>query len=367
MLGEVEYLRWIRAAFSRTRFSLASSGMPPPAARLAALATLDVAAHLSRWPDGARRLEAAVAARLGVPSACVVAAPGTTGANFLAFAATLSPGDEVLLETPRYGPLEATATGLGARVVHFGRPAADRHQPDPDEVAAKLGPRSRFVVLTDPHNPSGVRLDPDRLHAVVEAVAAHADALVLVDEVYRDAAPTPWPSCADPGRPIVATASLTKAFGLAALRAGWAVAPEPVAERLRAAADHVVPGSFEPGWSIAADILEGPLADAILADTRAHLRRAGGRLETFLAERPDFRAVKPDVPCVAFVEVPDRLGGASELTDALLRETGVLVVPGRFFGDDTGVRIALCAPPDQIEAGLDALTSWRRSSPRPGD
>jgi len=360
VLGEVDYLLWIREAFGGTRLSLASSGMPPPAARLAGLDRLDVGAHLAKWPEGSRRLEAAVAARLGAPPACVVAAPGTTGANFLAFAATVSPGDEVLLETPRYGPLEATATGLGARVVHFGRPASRRHQPDPDEVAAQLGPRTRLVVLTDPHNPSGVRLDPDRLEAIVDAVAAHGGALVLVDEVYREAAPTPFPSCADPAKPIIATASLTKAYGLPALRAGWAAAPEPVAARLRAAADHVVPGSVEPGWSIAAGVLEGPLADAILADTRAHLRRAGARLDAFLAARPDFHAVPPDVPCVAFVEVPARLGSASELTDALLRETGVLVVPGRFFGDDSRVRIALCAPPDQVEAGLEALTSWRR-------
>ena len=352
MLGEVAYLRWIRAAFGRTRHSLASSGMPPPAPELLASVPLDPVGILGGFPQGRARLEAAVAARQGVDPASVVAGAGTTGANFLAMAALLEPGDEVVIEHPAYGPLADTARALGARIRHLPRRPEDGWQPDPDDPALAVAPK--LLVLTDPHNPTGVRLVPERLAALV-ARAARQGTEVLVDEVYREAAADPWPTAFDPDGPVIATGSLTKAYGLSALRAGWALAPAPVAERLRAATDHFNPGSFEPGWSYAAALLDGPGADRILEATRRHLAGAGARLAAFLAAHPAWSAVAPDVPCVAFPRVPDGLGTGTAVAEGLLGSTGTLVVPGAFFGDDTRVRLALCGAEADLSAGLEAL------------
>lgn len=360
MLPEVAYLAWIRAAWRRTRHSLSSSGMPPPdAARLASV-PFDLPAVLSRKvQDGAGRLEAAVATRQGVDAAAVVAGAGTTGANFLVMAGCLSPGDEVVVETPGYGPLEATARALGARVRPLTRRPEDGYQPDPEDPV--LSERTRLVILTDPHNPSGVRLTPDRLAALV-AWAAGTGAILLVDEVYREAAAEPWPTAFEAAGPVVATGSLTKAYGLSALRAGWAMAPAPIAAACRAAADHVAPGSLEPGWSFAAAFLESPVADAVLGDTRAHLAYAGARFAAFRARCPGWAGPAPDVPCVAFPAVPRGLGTGTALAAALLDGTGTLVVPGAFFGDDARVRLAFGAPQADLTAGLEALA---RFSPSP--
>ena len=84
----------------------------------------------------------AIASRYDVSTDQVVAADGTSMANFLAMAALISPGDEVLIEHPAYDPLIAAASFLGAKIKRFERKAEDGFRLDPDAVReAMIGPR----------------------------------------------------------------------------------------------------------------------------------------------------------------------------------------------------------------------------------
>ena len=95
----------------------------------------------------------------------VVTAPGTSGANFLAFAALVEPGDEVLVERPTYEPLLAALGFLGARVRRFERRFENGYRLDLDEIRSQLTDGVRLVVLANPHNPSGVLLPPEEVAA----------------------------------------------------------------------------------------------------------------------------------------------------------------------------------------------------------
>src|ERR1700724_2457106 len=102
---------------------------------------------------GYQPLIEAIAARHGARPEQVVTAAGTSGANFLAFAALLEPGDEVLIEQPTYEPLLAALSWLGVRLRRFQRRFEDAFRFDPDEVRAQLAAASgrrgvRLVVLT---------------------------------------------------------------------------------------------------------------------------------------------------------------------------------------------------------------------------
>lgn len=354
MLPDVPYLTWIRAAFARATWSLGSSGMPPPPAEvLAGLATTPEGVLDRAPPPGAERLAAAVGARWGVPAGAVVAAPGATGANFLALAAAVGPGDEVVIERPRYQPMADTAAALGARVVDWPRRPEDGWQPDPDALAGLIGPRTRAVVLTDPHNPTGVRLEGERL-AALGARAARAGVFVLVDEVYRDLLAGPVGTAFDPDGPFVVTSSLTKAYGLSALRAGWALAPAGLVPRLAGARDHVLGAALEPGWSLGARFV-AEAADAVLGRSRARAAEAAARLGTFLDAHPGWRAVRPDAAAVAFLEPPPALGPVDALCERLLADHGVVAAPGAYFGDPARLRLGLTAPPEHLDRGLAAL------------
>ena len=132
--------------------------------------------------NGYRPLMDAIAARYGVDPDRVTTAGGTSGANFLVFAALLEPGDEVLVERPGYDPLLGAARMFGARTVRFERAFADGYALDPDRIRAAMTPRTKLIVITTPHNPTGVAADRAALEAIGR-LAQTAGAHVLVDEV----------------------------------------------------------------------------------------------------------------------------------------------------------------------------------------
>ena len=98
-----------------------------------------------------------LSAKADVPVENIVQAQGTSMANHLAMAALIEPGDEVLIEEPSYQAIISTAEYLGAKVRRFPRKFESGFQLDPREVERCVTPRTRLIVLTNLHNPSGAR------------------------------------------------------------------------------------------------------------------------------------------------------------------------------------------------------------------
>ena len=113
------YMRWAKE-HAAARYNLANSGLLGCSAADLVLEPEDVQINAASR-DGYPPLLEAIAARYGVSPGQVVTAPGTSGANFLAFAALVGPGDEVLVERPTYEPLLAALGFLGARIERFER------------------------------------------------------------------------------------------------------------------------------------------------------------------------------------------------------------------------------------------------------
>src|SRR6185369_10897731 len=187
---------------------------------------LDGASH-PRYPP----LRDAIARRYGVGPEQVVAAVGTSMANFLAMAALIEPGEEVLVEQPTYEPLLGAASFLGGEIKRFDRRSNDGFRIDIDRVAAAVTGRTRLIVITNLHNPSSAIAGESELRALAE-LARDAGARILVDEVYLDSAVQPGRSAIHIGPEFVCTNSLTKVYGLSGLRCGWILAEPQLAERM---------------------------------------------------------------------------------------------------------------------------------------
>jgi aspartate/methionine/tyrosine aminotransferase len=301
--------------------------------------------------NGYEPLVDAIAARYGVAAARITTASGTSGANFQVYAALLEPGDDVLVERPGYDPLLGAGRLLGANVERFERRFEDGYALDPERVARAITPRTRLIVITTPHNPTGSLAE----RAALEAVGRHAQAVgahVLVDEVYLDAADGTAAPAATLGETFITTSSLTKSYGLASLRCGWSISSREVAERIRRARD-VIDGT----GSIVAERLAA-LAFAQLpklaARAQALLEENGALLRRFLASREDLEVVIPGMSTVVF---PRLLGetDTSAFADRLLSERGTAVVPGRFFEAPGHFRIALGTSATVLRGGLEQL------------
>jgi aspartate/methionine/tyrosine aminotransferase len=302
-------------------------------------------------PDGYPPLLEAIARHHGVEPERVATAGGCSGATFLACAAILSPGDDVLVETPGYDPLAGAATLLGARVTAFQRRFEDGYALDPDAVAAALTPATRLVMLSNPHNPSGAAASSEslaRLANLAEALGFY----VLVDEVYRDTVLEDRPEpAALRSHHVVSTSSLTKAYGLASLRCGWAIASPDLAGAIRRARDVVDVWSAMPADRIS--VVAFRHLDRLAARARAIVEPNRAAVAEFLARRPALRAV-PSRSTLVF----PRLSGtddAGPFVDRLFRETGTAVAPGRFFGSPAHFRVAFGGDPAALRQGLAAI------------
>jgi aspartate/methionine/tyrosine aminotransferase len=278
-------------------------------------------------------LEARIARRYGVPRDHVYLIGGTSLANFVAIAAFCGPGRKVAVETPRYAPLAEIPRGLGARVVDVPR------RPD-----GRLGPLprgARLAVVTTPHNPTGRLLrEPDW-----RALRKFADrgGVVLVDEVYRDLQRRPPPVAATLHPRFLTTASVTKAYGLGALRIGWVLGVPGLLARVRRVDNLVSVQCATP--SLRRLRQAWPRLDAL---RRAALRPV--RANLLLLRRSGLPFIEPEAGLTALVEV----GDGDAVAEALERR-GVGVARGSFFGAPRHVRVFLGADPRTFARGLRAL------------
>ena len=161
-----EYIEWAKTA-SQGRFNLATSGVIHyPMAELGATIE-DIELSGPSW-YGYEPLQRALAAKCGVATDNVVAATGTSMANFMAMATILEPGDDVVVERPAYDPLVSAAAYLGASVKRFERRFEEGFRIDPNEVERVVTNRTRLIVITNMHNPSSALVDNETLRQVGE-------------------------------------------------------------------------------------------------------------------------------------------------------------------------------------------------------
>jgi aspartate/methionine/tyrosine aminotransferase len=305
----------------------------------------------------------AIAAHYGVAADRVVTAAGCSAANFLAIGALVGPGDTVLMEAPWYDQIVGACRLVGADVRHFTRRFEDRYRIDVAALRSQLTPDTKLVIVTSPHNPSGMVLDPDTLVAL-QAMAEAAGVHVLVDEVYLDVtnllrdrpanrAPAAghYTPAALVGDRLISISSLTKSYGLSGLRCGWVVAEPSVAERVRRVRDVIDNIGAAPADRISALAFSqiDPLGARAkqLVSTNLELVRA------FLARYPLEIAAPPEATIV-FPRIPG-VKDCGPFVQRVFEEHGVALAPGSFFGAPDHFRISVAGRTDLLEKGLDLI------------
>ncbi|HEX8456862.1 MAG TPA: pyridoxal phosphate-dependent aminotransferase [Pyrinomonadaceae bacterium] len=343
------YMYWAKTE-SQAPFNLATSGVGAyPLERLrVSLSDLELSGTSGY---GYAPLQEAIAAKCGVTTASVVAANGTSMANFLALAALLAPGDEVLVEQPTYELILSAALHLGASVKRFARPFASGFALDPAEVARAITPRTRLVVVTNLHNPSNAYVEEEALREIGR-IAARTGALVLVDEVYLDAAFERAPRTAyHLGEQFITTSSLTKVYGLSGLRCGWILAAPALAERMWRLNDLF--GVTQPHAAERLSCIAFERLPEIAAHSCALLERNRALANNFLAARDDLAAFPITDGMIAF---PRLLTGDVDALCALLREKyETSLVPGRFFEMPEHFRLSVGGDTEMLTGGLERL------------
>ncbi len=220
-----------------TAFKLSSNENPyPPLPSVLEVVTA-AAGQMNRYPDMfASALVAAVAGHLDVPAEHVATGTGSVGVLGQVLQATCADGDEVVYAWRSFEAYPIVVGVSGARSVQVPLTADARH--DLDAMADAVTGSTRVVIVCTPNNPTGPAVHRDELERFCDRVPG--DVLVVVDEAYREFVRDPdVPDALDlyRDRPNVAVLrTFSKAYGLAGLRVGYAVAHPPVADALRKAA-----------------------------------------------------------------------------------------------------------------------------------
>ena len=328
---------------------LASNELSFPTLPSVAAAIADAVAHesagINRYPDnGAAVLVAALARHVGAPESHVIAGNGSVALCQQLVQATAGDGDEVLFAWRSFEAYPIVTQITGATAVRV--PVTDGHELDLPAITAAITPATRLIFICTPNNPTGTAVHRADLAAFLDTVPD--DVLVVVDEAYRefDTAPdSPDGLEFALSRPNVLTLrTLSKAYGLAGLRVGYAVGDPHVVTALRKVAIPFALSSVGQAAALAALHAKDELAprwQQVVAERErvtAALRHAGFEVPTSQAN---------------FVWLPLR-ERASEFS-AHAEDRKVIV---RAFPDSSGgVRVTIGAP-EENDAFLEVARSF---------
>lgn len=354
-----EYMGLAKALEYSEGYFLAGSGMAPPTFEEMGVKQSDLELNALCNTYGDPRALNLLSKRFNVDPSQIVLCAGSSEANALIHQILCEPGDEVLAETPGYEVFRRLPALNNAKYVPLERPEANGFLPDCDAIKAKLTNRTRLIVLTDMHNPTGVKMPKALLQEIFDIAKANGT-YVLVDEVYLDhlAPGSEDETCFPYADNVIVTSSLTKVYGFGPLRAGWCFAPKELADRM---IDLIDLNAVElPG--IAQNLFVRALEhqQSLRARTRAIAKAGWPIVAEWAASRDDVELLKPAGGITASVKVKG-LESSTELAIYLREEQGVLVVPGDVFempgwlrvrtiGEESWMRQAYAA----LSKGLDA-------------
>ena len=303
--------------------------------------------------------ESVAAAGEGLRPEHVTVTPGAATALFCVATALLDPGDHIVVVRTNYATNLETPRAIGAEVDIVDLTYDQGWKLDIDEVAARVRPGvTKLISVTCPHNPTGTMLTLEELRRLV-GIAERAEAVLLVDETYRDLTHTgeriPLAATLSPN--VVSVSSMSKAYGLPGIRIGWAVTTDAMlGETLLAAKEQVV---------ICGSTIDEHIAGRVLADRKrllppivADVRERLGVVERWMAGQDTFEWVRPSGGVVGLVRFkPDVAVDEARFHHVLLADHGTYVGPGHWFEvSDRHFRLGFGWPTHaELAAGLDAL------------
>lgn len=301
------------------------------------------------------------------PGREVLVTTGATEAIAASILALVRPGDEVVTFEPfydAYGALIALAGGVH-RTVQLRAPD---FQPDPAELERVIGPRTRLILVNNPHNPTGAVFGGDLLARIV-ALAERHDALIVTDEVYEHltfgVAHVPIATLEGAWERTITVSSGGKTFSTTGWKIGWITAPAPLITAVLAVKQflsYVSGAPFQPAIARGLD-----LPDDYFAGIRDTLQAKRDLLVGGL------RAAGFEVfaPSGTFFVVADAapLGArdAEEFCRSLPGRAGVVAIPLTAFclpenrpAYASMVRFTFCKRPETLELAVARLGALAR-------
>ena len=297
---------------------------------------------------------------LDIDSRRIIVTPGASGALQLALSVLTDPADQVLLSDPGYPCNRNIAQVLGVKTVNVPVGAETHYQFGAEHIHDNWDDNTRAAMVASPSNPTGTRLEPAQMKALIDAVEEQGGHLI-VDEIYQGLSyeGDDYTALSLTDKVFVIN-SFSKYFGMTGWRLGWMVVPDDFVD----AVDRIAQNLF----LAAPTVSQHAALAAFLPETEIILQE---RVHTF-RQRRDFLIpaltaagfnipVKPQGAFYIYADCSAITTDSFAWSQALLETAGVAVTPGIDFGDykaNTHLRFAYTRPVEELREAMLRITQY---------
>ena len=331
--------------------------------REAAKAAIDAGRTRYTAPEGIPELRRAIVEKFARENSLihtpdeVIVCTGGKQVLFNALMATVNPGDEVVIPAPYWVSYPDMVQLAGGTAVVVPTTIEDGFRLRPEALAAAITPRTKWVILNTPSNPTGAGYDAAALKALTDVLMEHPHVWVMSDDIYEHVVYAPFrfatPAAVEPG---LAARTLTvngvsKAYAMTGWRIGYAAGPRPLIAAMTAIQSQSTSNACSISQWAAVAALTGP-QDYIAEAATAFQRRR----DMVVARLNEIEGIVCPVPEGAFYVYPsiagligrrtpegEVIGDDETFARALLAAEGVAVVFGAAFGGSPNFRISYAA------------------------
>src|ERR1700739_2691678 len=289
-------------------------------------------------------------------AANVLVTVGAGQANWMVGSTLLEQGDEVIVVSPGYRQVWGLAQNASCRVKEARLRPENNWRLDVDELERLATAKTKLISIVNPNNPTGSILSHEEMERIGNN-CRKTGAWLHADEVYRgtELAAAETPSFWGMYERVICVNSMSKAYGLAGLRIGWAVASPEMVEELWRRHEYAVIAASGPSMKLAEIALQ-PAKRKMLLDRQKKLSREGHAvLEHWVSEQEGrFNVSKAVATSIAFVGYNFNMPSA-ELADHIRTKASVLVAPGGYLGTENHLRITVGYEPEKVSTALERI------------
>ena len=349
----------------------------PPAIRAAAARAVEAGA--TRYTAGAGTLELrqAIAAKLqrenglSYGTSEIIVTAGAKSAIYTALAATLEPGDEVIIPAPYWVSYPDMVLANDGTPVTLACAESQAFKLSPAQLEAAITPRTRWLILNSPVNPTGATYGAAEYLALAEVLDRYQDVLVMTDDIYEhirfDGRRTEHLLAVAPQLRdrTLAINGVSKTYAMTGWRIGWAAGPRDLIVALETLLSQSVGNCSAPGQAAAAFALNGD--QSFVAECVAIYRQRRDRTAQRLNAIPGLRCSMPGGAFYLYVNCAGLIGrrtpdGETMETDGdvvmyLLEAAGVAVVAGSAYGLSPYFRLSIATSIDDLMEGCDRIAN----------
>ena len=290
------------------------------------------------------------------------ASPGGKPVIFNALAVTVGPGDEVIIPAPCWVSYPDMVKLCGGTPIVVPCSAATGFKITADALAAAITPRTKWVMLNSPSNPTGAAYTADELRALAEVLRAHPQVMILCDDIYEHLVyddfsfATMAQVAPDLFDRTLTMNGVSKAYAMTGWRIGYAGGPNWLIAAMRKYMGQTTsnPASVSQWAAVAA--LNGD--QNFLESWRSTYAARRDRVVARLNAMDGVSCLIPPGAFYAFADISDVTNDDAGFALRLLEKTGVATVPGSAFHAPGHIRLSYAAAMSELDSAMDRLDGF---------